>query len=105
MIYSQICVNFKILGNNRDNWAKGEYTKLKMENWNIPASPKLPQTPKKPRRQWISLKQAHSRLSEVALVTLSLFTCFSSRRVHYRPSEKSLKPKQIRLNKRLETQP
>jgi len=28
-IYSQICVNFRILGNNEDERAKGKYTKLK----------------------------------------------------------------------------
>jgi len=33
-IYSQICVNFKILGKNGDNWAKEKYTKLKRESWN-----------------------------------------------------------------------
>jgi len=29
MIYSQIDVNFRILGKNGHNWEKGEYTKLK----------------------------------------------------------------------------
>jgi len=28
-IYSQIGVNFRILGKNENNWAKGEYTKIK----------------------------------------------------------------------------
>ena len=33
-IYSQICVNFKILGKNGDDWAKIKYTKIKRECWN-----------------------------------------------------------------------
>jgi len=48
MIYSQICVNFKILGKNGDERATGEYTKLKRESWNAqtltqadPNSPKI----------------------------------------------------------------
>jgi len=32
MIYYQLCVNFKILGQNGDDWEKGEYTKLKRES-------------------------------------------------------------------------
>jgi len=51
-IYSQICVNFKILGKNGNEMAKEEYTKLKGESWNAlaltqarPNSPK----PKAPR--------------------------------------------------------
>jgi len=36
MIYSQICVYFKILGRNGDERAKGEYTELKRESWNAP---------------------------------------------------------------------
>ena len=36
MIYSQIYVNFIILGKNGDDWAKVEYTKLKKESWNAP---------------------------------------------------------------------
>jgi len=33
---SYLCVNFRILGKNGDDWAKGEYTKLKRESWNAP---------------------------------------------------------------------
>jgi len=49
MIYSQICVNFRILWINRDEKEKGEYTKIKRESWNAPTlaqarlSQKLPE--------------------------------------------------------------
>jgi len=38
MISSHICVNFRILGKNEDDWAKEEYTKLKRESWNAPST-------------------------------------------------------------------
>jgi len=41
MIYSQIYVNFNILGKNEDDWAKGEYTKLKRESWNTQTLTKI----------------------------------------------------------------
>jgi len=47
MIYFPICVNFKILGKNGDNWAKEEYTKLKREGWNTPTLTKAAQTCKR----------------------------------------------------------
>jgi len=50
MIYSQICVNFRILGKNGDNMAKGKkYTKLKRESWNTSTLTKVAQIRKKPR--------------------------------------------------------
>ena len=49
MIYFQICVNFRILGNNGDNWAKGKYIKLKRESWNASTLTKASPIPKKPR--------------------------------------------------------
>jgi len=35
-IYSQFFVNFRILGKNGDDWAKGENTKLKWGSLNAP---------------------------------------------------------------------
>jgi len=67
MIYSQICVNSKILGKNENDWAKGEYKKLKRGSWNAPVLTKArPNSPKPdvPRG---------SRPSEITSVTLGLF--------------------------------
>ena len=48
-IYSQIYVNFRILGKDGDNWAKEEYTKLKRESWNASTLTKAAQIRKKAR--------------------------------------------------------
>jgi len=46
-IYSQICVNFRIVGKNGDDWAKKEYTKLRRESWNASTLNKAhPNSPK-----------------------------------------------------------
>jgi len=64
MIYSQICVNFRILGKKGDDWAKREYTKLKRESRNAPVltkarlnSPKL-DTPRGSRSHKLNTAQA-----------------------------------------------
>jgi len=47
MSYFQICVNFRILGKNGDDWKKREYTKPKSESWNPPTLSKaLPNSTK-----------------------------------------------------------
>jgi len=64
MIYSQICVNFRILGKNEDDWVKGEYTKLKIERWNTPTLTKVrpnslkPNAPRGSRSNELNLPQA-----------------------------------------------
>jgi len=78
MIYYKICVNFRILGKNGDNWAKGKYSKLKRETWNASTLIKAAQSRKRPRcHQWISLKRVETRLSEIVPVTLGHFTFYS----------------------------
>ena len=78
MIYFQIFVNFRILGKNGDNYAKGKYTKLKRESWNASTLTKAAQIRKKSRfHQWISFKRIKSRLSEITLEKLGLFPFYS----------------------------
>jgi len=83
IFYSQICVNFKFIGKNGDNWAKGKYTKLKRESWNTSTLTKVSQICKMTRcHHWISLKRVESRLSEITPITLNLFMFYSPKRTH-----------------------
>jgi len=66
MIYSQICVNFKIIGKNGDNWVEEEYTKLKREGWNTPTC--IPNTHQScPNMQKSCLTTREARSSELYL--------------------------------------
>jgi len=60
MIYFQIFVNFRFLGKNGDNWAKGKYTKLKRESCNASTLTKVAQTCKKAKMSPVDLTQASS---------------------------------------------
>jgi len=57
-IYSQISINFRIIGNSGDNWAKGKYTKLKRESWNTSTFTKVAQIRKKAKMPLVDLAQA-----------------------------------------------
>jgi len=74
-IYSQICVNFRILEKNEDERAKGEIYKAKkgkLEHTSShPSSSKLAQARTSHR---ISSKRVQSRPGEITLVTLDLFS-------------------------------
>jgi len=57
-----------ILGRNGDDWAKGQYTKLKRESWNAPTLIKARLNLLKPDIT------SGTRSSEIAPKTLGLFT-------------------------------
>jgi len=86
MIYSQICVNFRILRENGDKRTKGELTRLKEKVGKL----ELAQDSPKPR------------LSKSTPVKLGLFSSDSLKQAISRLSEMSHSPSPIRLNRRHE---